>query len=75
MAQARELISVQQLDASKENDVEVSAEDQERINKFSRLNQRYDEIGSELEELSKQVEDLEEMETELELVDEDEKVM
>lgn len=55
--------------------MEVLAEDQERINQFSRLNQRYDEIGSELEELDKQVEDLEEMETELELLDEDETVM
>ncbi|GAA5821299.1 hypothetical protein JCM3770_004578 [Rhodotorula araucariae] len=56
-------------------DAPVTREDQERINAFSRLNSRTDEIVDVLDGLTKQKEDLEEVETEMELVDEDEQVM
>ncbi|BGP41063.1 hypothetical protein JCM10450v2_005085 [Rhodotorula kratochvilovae] len=56
-------------------DTPVTREDQERINAFSRLNSRTDEIVDVLDGLTKQKEDLEEVETEMELVDEDEQVM
>ncbi|EMC92189.1 hypothetical protein BAUCODRAFT_151620 [Baudoinia panamericana UAMH 10762] len=50
---------------------EVRREDQEKINRFSRLHSR--EKGLE-EQLKKEKEDLEEISTELELADEDDKV-
>ena len=56
-------------------DVPVTRTDQDRINAFSRLNSRTDEIVDLLDGLTKQKEDLEEVETEMELVDEDEPVM
>lgn len=56
-------------------DVPVTKVDQDRINQFSRLNSRTDEIVDVLDGLRKQKEDLEEIETEMELVDEDEVVM
>lgn len=45
--------------------------DQDRINAFSRLNSRADEIVDVLDGLTKQKEDLEEVETEMELLDDD----
>ncbi|KWU44463.1 Prefoldin subunit 4 [Rhodotorula sp. JG-1b] len=56
-------------------DVPVTRADQDRINAFSRLNSRADEILELLDGLTKQKEDLEEVETEMELVDDDEQVM
>ncbi|TNY22227.1 Prefoldin subunit-domain-containing protein [Rhodotorula diobovata] len=56
-------------------DAQVTRQDQDRINSFSRLNSRTDEIVDLLDSLVKLREDLEEVETELELVDDDELVM
>lgn len=56
-------------------DVAVTFEDQSRINAFSKLNTRSDELDDELVQVKKQVEDEEEVETEMELMDEDEVVM
>lgn len=56
-------------------DVAVTRTDQDRINAFSRLNSRADEIVELLDGLTKQKEDLEEVETEMELVDDEEQVM
>ena len=56
-------------------DAQVTRQDQDRINAFSRLNSRTDEIVDILDALVKQREDLEEVETELELVDDDDQVM
>ncbi|GAA6023349.1 hypothetical protein JCM8202_001400 [Rhodotorula sphaerocarpa] len=52
-------------------DVAVTRTDQDRINAFSRLNSRADEIVDVLDGLTKQKEDLEEVETEMELLDDD----
>ncbi|POY73932.1 hypothetical protein BMF94_3014 [Rhodotorula taiwanensis] len=62
-------------DAAANADVAVTRTDQDRINAFSRLNSRADEINELLEGYRKEKEDLEEVETEMELVDEDEQVM
>ena len=40
--------------------MEITLEDQERINKFSRLNQRRHELNSELKHFKKLMEDVEE---------------
>ncbi|GAA5913859.1 hypothetical protein JCM8208_004773 [Rhodotorula glutinis] len=56
-------------------DAQVTRQDQDRINAFSRLNSRTDEIVDTLDSLVKLREDLEEVETELELVDDDDQVM
>ncbi|KAK9236381.1 Prefoldin subunit-domain-containing protein [Lipomyces kononenkoae] len=66
-------MSLQMLPAGQETpDVQVSWEDQQRINEFSKLNSRL----SELEELHQKKQDenayLEDVGTEIELVDEDE---
>ncbi|KAF2756884.1 Prefoldin, subunit 4 [Pseudovirgaria hyperparasitica] len=55
-------------------EMEVRREDQDKINKFSRLHQREAKLEEELAAKRKDKEDLEEVSTELELVDEDEKV-
>jgi len=56
-------------------DVPVTFEDQSRINAFSKLNTRSDELEDELSQIKKEVEDEEEVETEIELMDDDELVM
>lgn len=56
-------------------DVPVTLADQENINKFSRLNNRADEVEEQIELLKKELEDAEEIETEIELMDEEEIVM
>ncbi|GAA5835061.1 hypothetical protein JCM11251_000151 [Rhodosporidiobolus azoricus] len=48
---------------------EVTREDQQRINRFSRLNSRVDEVVDELDVLKKQREDLEEVEGDVELLE------
>ncbi|CAK7273588.1 hypothetical protein SEPCBS57363_005726 [Sporothrix epigloea] len=55
-------------------EVEVRREDQEKINKFSRLHQRELNLEEQLQILNKEKEELEDISTELELVDEDDKV-
>ncbi|KAI9372416.1 Prefoldin subunit-domain-containing protein [Aspergillus egyptiacus] len=55
-------------------DNEVRREDQEKINRFSRLHQRETLLQEKLKAKQKDKEDLEEISTELELADEDELV-
>ncbi|KAL4984646.1 Prefoldin subunit-domain-containing protein [Aspergillus falconensis] len=55
-------------------DTEVRREDQEKINRFSRLHQRETVLEEKLKAKQKDKEDLEEVSTELELADEDELV-
>jgi len=55
-------------------DNEVTREDQDKINAFSRLHQREKVLEEELQGKQKDKEDLEEVSTELELADEDELV-
>ncbi|KAL9107761.1 MAG: hypothetical protein Q9227_007383 [Pyrenula ochraceoflavens] len=54
------------------SDIEVSREDQDQINRFSRLHAREERMEEELRGKVKDKEDLEELSTELELADEDE---
>ncbi|EON96061.1 putative prefoldin subunit 4 protein [Phaeoacremonium minimum UCRPA7] len=56
------------------DEVEVRREDQDKINKFSRLHQRELNIEDELKIKSKEREELEDITTELELADEDDTV-
>ncbi|KAK1672046.1 prefoldin subunit [Colletotrichum godetiae] len=56
------------------DEVEVRREDQDKINKFSRLHQRELMIEEELKNKSKEKEELDDLSTELELADEDETV-
>jgi len=55
--------------------VEVTWEDQERINTFSKLNSRVSDLEESLEIKKQEREALEDLSTELELADEDEPVM
>ncbi|KAJ9298127.1 hypothetical protein DTO271G3_3732 [Paecilomyces variotii] len=55
-------------------DTEVRREDQEKINRFSRLHQRETVLEEQLKAKQKDKEDLEEVSTELELADEDDLV-
>ncbi|KAK2598105.1 hypothetical protein QQS21_005736 [Conoideocrella luteorostrata] len=56
------------------DEVEVRREDQDKINKFSRLHQRELAIEEELRVKNKEKEELDDLSTELELADEDEKI-
>ncbi|KAL7798243.1 Prefoldin subunit domain-containing protein [Trichoderma ceciliae] len=56
------------------DEVEVRREDQDKINKFSRLHQRELALKEELQLKSKEKEELDDISTELELADEDEKI-
>ncbi|KAH7134705.1 Prefoldin subunit-domain-containing protein [Dactylonectria estremocensis] len=56
------------------NEVEVRREDQDKINRFSRLHQRELVLEEELNGKTKEKEELDDLSTELELADEDEKV-
>ncbi|KAL9046726.1 MAG: hypothetical protein Q9214_000513 [Letrouitia sp. 1 TL-2023] len=56
------------------DDLEVRREDQDKINKFSRLHQREMLLEEELREKAKEKEDLEEVSNELILLDDEEKV-
>ncbi|KAF9874511.1 prefoldin subunit 4 [Colletotrichum karsti] len=56
------------------DEVEVRREDQDKINKFSRLHSRELGIEDELKNKNKEKEELEDLSTELELADEDETV-
>ncbi|KAK4556770.1 hypothetical protein LTR86_006341 [Recurvomyces mirabilis] len=53
---------------------EVRREDQEKINRFSRLHSREKGLDEQLQTKEKEKEDLEEISSELELADEDDKV-
>ncbi|KAF4982497.1 hypothetical protein FZEAL_1890 [Fusarium zealandicum] len=56
------------------NEVEVRREDQDKINRFSRLHQREIVLEEELNTNNKEKEELDDLTTELELADEDEKI-
>ncbi|KAK1222031.1 hypothetical protein PQX77_015130 [Marasmius sp. AFHP31] len=65
-----------QLDRNQEDDgTEVTWEDQQRINTFSKLNARLKNINEKLEQLRQEKEALDDLSTELELADEDEPVL
>jgi len=53
------------------DEVEVRREDQDKINRFSRLNQRESALEEELKSKHKEKEDLDDVSNELELADED----
>ncbi|KAG5927253.1 hypothetical protein E4U42_002404 [Claviceps africana] len=56
------------------DEVEVRREDQDNINKFSRLHQRELIIEEQLKAKNKEKEELDDLSTELELADEDDKI-
>ncbi|KAH9885976.1 prefoldin subunit 4 [Xylariomycetidae sp. FL2044] len=56
------------------DEVEVRREDQDKINKFSRLHQRELNLEEELKAKNKEKEELDDITMELELADEDDKV-
>ncbi|KAJ3528660.1 hypothetical protein NM208_g10104 [Fusarium decemcellulare] len=56
------------------DEVEVRREDQDKINRFSRLHQRETALKEELDAKNKEKEELDDLSTELELADEDEKI-
>ncbi|KAG9052373.1 hypothetical protein FS842_009975, partial [Serendipita sp. 407] len=58
----------------KDADVEVNWEDQQRINTFSKLNTRVQNLTAELETAKREKEALDDISTELELADEDQPV-
>ncbi|KAI1164722.1 Prefoldin subunit-domain-containing protein [Nemania serpens] len=61
-------------EATAGDEVEVRREDQDKINKFSRLHQRELILQDELKSKNKEKEELDDVTLELELADEDEKV-
>ncbi|KAE8142677.1 Prefoldin subunit-domain-containing protein [Aspergillus pseudotamarii] len=73
MMQHRMLSKEEEVSAAGEEN-EVRREDQEKINRFSRLHQRETLLEEQLKAKQKDKEDLEEVSTELELADEDELV-
>ncbi|PNY24158.1 Prefoldin subunit 4 [Tolypocladium capitatum] len=68
----RHMLSKEDEEAGEE--VEVRREDQDKINKFSRLHQRELALAEELKLKNKEKEELDDLATELELADEDEKI-
>ncbi|KAG6817494.1 hypothetical protein H0H87_008119 [Tephrocybe sp. NHM501043] len=69
--------SLRMLGKEEENDdaAEVTWEDQQRINTFSKLNTRMRNIEEKLDDLKQEKEALDDLATELELADEDEPVL
>ncbi|KXN82880.1 Prefoldin subunit 4 [Leucoagaricus sp. SymC.cos] len=68
--------NMRMLEQNEEDDAaEVTWEDQQRINTFSKLNTRVRALEDKLEEIKQQKEALEDLSTELELADEDEPVL
>ncbi|KAL8794164.1 MAG: hypothetical protein Q9195_003232 [Heterodermia aff. obscurata] len=70
----RRMLSKDDEAAAGKDEIEVRREDQDKINKFSRLHQREMALEEELKVKAKDKEDLEEISTELELADEDDKI-
>jgi len=70
----RRMLSKEDEAAAGGDETEVRREDQDKINKFSKLHQREMLLEDELKAKAKDKEDLDEISNELELVDEDEKV-
>ncbi|EIW83451.1 Prefoldin subunit 4 [Coniophora puteana RWD-64-598 SS2] len=69
--------NMRMLNEDEENDdgVEVTWEDQQRINQFSKVNNRLRMIEEKVEELKQEKEALDDLSTELELTDEDQIVL
>ncbi|KAJ3563544.1 hypothetical protein NP233_g8876 [Leucocoprinus birnbaumii] len=68
--------SMRMLEQNEEDDAaEVTWEDQQRINTFSRLNTRIKALEDRMEEIKQEKEALDDLSTELELADEDEPVL
>ncbi|KAH0538428.1 hypothetical protein FGG08_004976 [Glutinoglossum americanum] len=67
----RRMLTKEDEAATGSDEIEVRREDQDNINKFSRLHQRETLLEEELKTKQKDKEDLEEVSTELELADED----
>lgn len=70
----RRMLSKEDEAAVGKDELEVRREDQDKINKFSRLHQRETTLEDELKTKAKEKEDLEELSNELELADEDDKI-
>ncbi|KAK4692286.1 prefoldin subunit 4, partial [Lecanoromycetidae sp. Uapishka_2] len=70
----RRMLSKEDEAAVGKDETEVRREDQDKINKFSRLHQREMNLEDELKIKAKDKEDLEELSNELELADDDDKV-
>ncbi|KAI9764583.1 MAG: hypothetical protein M1835_007547 [Candelina submexicana] len=71
---SRRMLSKEDEVATGGEEMEVRREDQDKINKFSRLHQRETFLEEQLQSKQKDKEDLEEISNELELADEDEKI-
>ncbi|PVV02534.1 hypothetical protein BB560_003007 [Smittium megazygosporum] len=65
---------VKLLSRTEEQDVEVSREDQAKINQFSKLTTNLEILQAKYDEVSKEKQYLEDLELELELLDEDTKL-
>ncbi|KAL2038931.1 hypothetical protein N7G274_008271 [Stereocaulon virgatum] len=70
----RRMLSKEDEAAIGKDELEVRREDQDKINKFSRLHQREMTLEDELKVKAKDKEDLEELSNELDLADEDDTV-
>lgn len=57
------------------DEIEVRREDQDKINRFSRLHQRELALEEELKNKNKEKEELDDLETELELVEDEEELV
>ncbi|PMD12675.1 Prefoldin, subunit 4 [Hyaloscypha hepaticicola] len=70
----RRMLSKEDEATAGSDEIEVRREDQDKINKFSRLHQREIALEEELKLKHKEKEDLDDISSELELADEDEKI-
>jgi len=70
----RRMLSKEDEAATGGDEAEVRREDQDKINKFSRLHQREIILEEELKSKHKEKEDLDDVSNELELADEDDKI-
>jgi len=70
----RRMLSKEDEVAAGSDEVEVRREDQDKINKFSRLHQRELNLEDELKSKHKEKEDLDDVSNELELADEEDKI-
>eukprot|EP00929_Paragymnodinium_shiwhaense_P115892 TRINITY_DN85051_c0_g1_i1.p3 TRINITY_DN85051_c0_g1~~TRINITY_DN85051_c0_g1_i1.p3 ORF type:complete len:128 (-),score=61.63 TRINITY_DN85051_c0_g1_i1:196-579(-) len=60
---------------SAEDDIEVNKEDQENINKFSRMNLKYDDLDEEITKLKKQIQTYKDAVEEIETCMEDDGIL
>ncbi|KAJ2958536.1 hypothetical protein NQZ79_g5893 [Umbelopsis isabellina] len=66
--------NIKMINEKDEEEVEVSWEDQQKINAFSKLNAKTDDLEEQYEKLKQEKEYLDDLSMELELADEDEPV-